>query len=213
MRKLSAYNFTFVTLLAMFVLVVYWASASAVEKINKKETIKRVQNIYASYSNALLKTVAQMGNETGCYFVSDQTKSHDYSNCDEFYKTFVSNMKVQKYCHGNALSDGCIPEYEGYTDKRMCTGFTRELMNKYDDAFVMPDGSNIIIFNTTKDSRRPIFAVDTNGMAKPNKAGEDLFSFTIIRNSNGAYYFHPNISYCLPVTKGSIEYINDVYKK
>ena len=212
MRKMPAYNFTFILLLTLFVLLVYNASAMAIKSVNKKETVKRFQSIYASYSNALLKTVAQMGGNTGCYYISDGTGNHDFSNCDEFYKTFVSNLKVQKYCHGNALKDECIPVYESYTNKERCVGFSEEMLNEYDDAFVMPDGSNVIVYNVTKNDRRPIFAVDTNGFAKPNKAGEDLFSITIIKNSNGAIYFHPNISHCLPVSKGGIASITDVYK-
>lgn len=212
MKKMPAYNFTFILLLTLFVLLVYNASAMALKTVNKKETVKRFQAIYGLYSNALLKTVAQMGGDTGCYYVTDGSKNHNTSNCDEFYKTFVSNLKVQKYCHGNALKDECIPEYETYTDKTRCVGFSEEMMNVYDDAFVMPDGSNIIVFNVTQNDRRPIFAVDTNGFAKPNKAGEDLFSITIIKNTSGPIYFHPNISHCLPVEKDGIEYINDVYK-
>ena len=85
-------------------------------------------------------------------------------------------------------------------------------MNVYDDAFVMPDGSSLVVFNIKKDERRPIFALDTNGFTTPNQAGEDMFSITIMRNDYGTYYFHPNITNCLHVEKGGIETLNDLYK-
>lgn len=212
MKNFKAYSTTFVILLLIFVLLVFIASGLVVKTINRKETKRRFKAIYASYSDALLKTVAMMGGNTGCYYSTHQEEDNDFSNCDEFYKIFVSNLKVQRYCHGKALADGCIPEYESYTTKNLCIGFSREMMNIHNDAFVMLNGSNIIVFNKQQDERRPIFAVDTNGLVKPNKAGEDLFSIAIMKNSNNAYYFHPNVGYCLPVGKDSIENVKDVYK-
>lgn len=212
MRRLAAYNTIFVTLMAVFVLLAFWGVGTAVKNISAKEKNKKFQSIYANYSDALLKTVTQMGGNTGCYYTKSTEGEHDFSNCDEFYKTFVSNLKVQKYCHGNALADGCIPPYKSYITKEKCIGFSKEMMNEHDDAFVMLGGSSVIVFNVKKNDRRPIFAVDINGEANPNNAGEDLFSVTIMRNPHGAYYFHTNVSYCLPVEKGGIEYINDVYK-
>lgn len=212
MRKLHAFNTTFVILFVVFALLVFIGSGNLVKTINKKETLKRFQTIYSSYSNALLKTVVDMGGNTGCFYDVRGEGYHDFSNCDAFYKTLVANLKVKKYCHGNALAGECIPVYQAYTRKKACIGFNEEMINEYDDAFSMPNGSNIIVYNIKKDERRPIFAVDTNGFAAPNKAGEDLFSITIMKKANNAYYFHPNISHCLPVEKGAIEYINDVYK-
>ena len=61
------------------------------------------------------------------------------------------------------------------------------------------------MFNTESAKRTPFFAVDVNGPKPPNNAGEDLFTMLIMKNEGGSYYFHTNITYCLPVEKGGIE--------
>ena len=77
----------------------------------------------------------------------------------------------------------------------------------------MEDQSSIIIYNYPTGVMKPMFAMDINGNAKPNKSGFDLFSMVIMRNSNGNYYFYPNITYCLPVEKGGFNYLTDIYKE
>lgn len=212
MRRYQAFNMTFVTLLAVFVIVIALGIARVVNHLAQDENKRRFKNIYSSYTQALLNTVVEMSGDTGCYYSSDKSVKHNFSNCDTFYKLFVSNLQLQKYCKTNSLKDGCIPLYQSYTDKNQCHGFTRTMMNNIADSFVMADSSNIIVYNELDKQRRPIFAVDVNGKSKPNKAGIDLFSLTIIRNGNGSYYFHGNVSYCLPVEKDGIKNIADVYK-
>lgn len=81
-------------------------------------------------------------------------------------------------------------------------GFSESMMNKFNQAFVMNDNSNIIVFNQPANVQKPLFAVDSNGKLVPNKSGYDLFSLVIMRNANGYYYFHPDVTYCLPAGKG-----------
>ncbi len=210
MKKFGAYNNTLVILLTTFVILVSVASASAIKSVTRKTLHLKFTKIYEEYSRALQQVSEDMDGNIGCYYSTDG--QHDFSNCDRFYKNFVSTMKVKRYCHGNALKGECIPQYKEYTRSNKCIGFTRGMMNVYDDAFVMPDGSSLVVFNIKKDERRPIFALDTNGFTTPNQAGEDMFSITIMRNDYGTYYFHPNITNCLHVEKGGIETLNDLYK-
>lgn len=210
MIKYKAYSFNIVVLIFIFVIVVAIGTVNAVDRIKQHTAKTNFSGLYSKYSNALMSTVAEMYGETGCYFSS--ASGANFSHCNEFYKTFLKHLNVKKYCQTKALENGCIPEYEVYSQKPSCIGFSRYMMNYEDDAFVMENGSNIIIPHAKDGNRIPMFAVDSNGLAKPNKAGEDLFSMVIIRNASGSYYFHSNITYCLPVEKGGIEHIQDIYK-
>ena len=211
MKKSSAYSTIFIVLVVVFILSVSMGVTRVVNYLAQNEAKRRFQNIYTVYSEALMKTVVEMSGDTGCYYSSDKSVKHDFSKCNQFYNIFVRHLELKKYCEDNALKNGCIPRYQEYTTKPECNGFTAYMINNYDDAFVLVDGSNIIVYNEIDKQRKPIFAVDVNGFSKPNKAGEDLFSMTIIRNSNGSYYFHGNISFCLPVNKGGIHDLTDIH--
>ncbi len=177
-----------------------------------KAAVTSFKKLYSVYSQALLSTVYQMGGDTGCYFSSDKNFHSDFSNCDRFYKNFANNLKVTRYCRKNALSDGCIPVYKRYPKAVQCAGFSENMMNRYNQAFVMNDKTSLVVFNMPANVPKPLFAVDSNGFLRPNKGGQDLYSIVIMRNSRGNYYFHPNVTYCLPVEKGGIKNIQDVYK-
>lgn len=201
---------TLVILMITFIITVIAGTIKATETIKKQEMKNAFRNIYTIYSNTLVSTVADMSGSTGCYY-SDSGES-DLSNCDNFYRTFVNNMKIKKYCQNNGLEQGCVGTYEKYTTDKRCSGFFERMISKEDDIFLMENGSSIIIFKAPNGSRTPFFAVDVNGPKGPNKAGEDLFSILLMRHNSGSYYFHSNISYCLPIDKGGIEYIQDIYK-
>lgn len=210
MRRLKAYSVNIVVLVFVFFIVLGIGTVNTTSKIRDKEMKNTFRNIYTIYSENLQKTVLELAGETGCYYST--TGEADVSGCDAFYSTFVKNMKVKKYCQNNGFANKCVPLYGSYTTDKVCYGFSEEVINKYDDVFVMENGSNIIIFNTKAGKRAPIFAVDVNGMKGPNKAGEDLFTMLVIKNVNNSYYFHSNVTYCLPVTNTGIKYIQDVYK-
>ncbi len=174
-----------------------------------RESFKK---LYSSYTQALYTTVNNMAGETGCYLSSDKNIESDISGCTEFYKNFATNLRVTKYCKNNALSQGCLPVYKNYTVSKSCAGFSESMMNKFNQSFVMSDNTSLTVFNMPANVPQPLFAVDSNGKLGPNKSGYDLFSIVIMRNSHGNYYFHPNVTYCLPVEKGGINNIQDVYK-
>jgi len=177
-----------------------------------KFAINSFKRLYGSYSKALNLTVYDMDGETGCYFAAEKGMKNDFSGCDNFYKKFVSNMKVTKYCEKNSKKQGCIPNYKKFATDAGCAGYSESMINLFNQSFVMSDQTSIIVFNMPSDSPKPLFAVDSNGKMPPNKAGYDLFSLVIMKNSKGDYYFHPNVVYCLPAEKGGIQKLEDILK-
>ena len=105
-----------------------------------------------------------------------------------------------------------MPVYKKYAQTPICAGFSENMMNRYDQVFVMNDETNLTVFNQPAKQQKPLFAVDSNGSVFPNKAGYDLFSLVIMKSPNGNYYFHPNVTYCLPVEKKGVHSLQDVYK-
>lgn len=177
-----------------------------------KAAVISFKKLYSEYSQALNYTVAQMGGDINCYYSLDKNVKSNFSGCDKFYKKFATNLKVQKYCKNNALKNGCVPVYKAYAKTPSCAGFSENMINRYNQSFVMYDNTNLTVFNKPENSPKPMFAVDSNGLLFPNKTGYDLFSLVIVRNSFGNYAFHPNVTYCLPREKGGIKNIQDVYK-
>ncbi len=177
-----------------------------------KAAVVSFKKLYSEYSQALNYTVFQMGGDINCYYSLDKNVKSNFSGCDKFYKKFATNLKVQKYCKNNALKNGCVPVYKAYAKTPSCAGFSENMINRYNQSFVMYDNTNLTVFNKPENSPKPMFAVDSNGLLFPNKTGYDLFSLVIIRNSNGDYSFHPNVTYCLPREKSGIKNIQDVYK-
>lgn len=199
-----------ILLLCIFLAVVSIGSASVLTKIKDKEMKNQFRNMYTFYSGILQQSVMQMSEETGCYYSA--SGEANVSDCDGFYRKFFSNMKIKKYCHGKGLEKGCVASYKSYTTKPKCVGFSKNMIDNKNDVFILDNGSSVIVFNTESSKRTPFFAVDVNGPKPPNVAGKDLFTMLIMRNEGGAYYFHSNITYCLPVEKGGIEHIQDLYK-
>ena len=198
-----------VILLFIFFIVVGFGTHNAVNKIKDCEMRNSFRNFYSIYSGILQSTVLEMYGETGCFY--SKSGNSDVSGCDNFYRNFVKKMSIKKYCQNDGLAGNCVAKYKSYTKKPECYGFFAKMINEEDDIFVFDNGSSLIIFNTKDERRTPFFAIDVNGIKPPNKAGEDLFTMLIMRNEGGAYYFHSNITYCLPVEKGGIENIQDIY--
>ena len=193
------------------IILLFAVTKYTVDYINKVAIVS-FKKLYSEYSQALQMTVYDMNGDIGCYYTSNKTYKSDFSNCESFYKKFATNLKVRKYCKNNALNDGCVPIYKTYATQPYCAGFSESMFNRFNQAFVMDDNSNIVVFNQPAKIQKPMFAVDSNGMLFPNKSGYDLFSFVVMRNKNGNYYFHSNVTYCLPKTNGGIQMLQDVYK-
>lgn len=196
----------------IYLVVLIFASMRLITYLVNKSAVVSFKKLYSAYTQALDITVNDMDGDTGCYFSSDRRFPSKFFGCDRFYKTFATNLRVTKYCKNNAFSKGCLPEYKSYAKTPSCAGFSENMMNRYNQVFVMSDKTNLTVFNLPANTQNPLFAVDSNGMMFPNKAGYDLFSLVIMRNASGIYYFHPNVTYCLPIEKGGIHNLQDVYK-
>lgn len=191
------------TLYLVITYTTYFVNRSA------KESFKK---LYNRYSQVLDMTVRDLGGNTECYFSTDVNVPNNFSGCDEFYEKFTENLKVEKFCKDNSLSKGCLPKYRQYNTDPSCEGFSKNSMTKTAPTYVMRDRSTLTVFNFPANSPKPAFAIDSNGKIFPNKPGYDLFSLVIVRNVNGYYTFHPNVTYCLPVGKDGIHQLQDVYK-
>ena len=177
-----------------------------------KLAITSFKKLYTAYNQALLITVEEMDGETGCYFSTSEKYDNRYFGCDKFYKKFATNLNVTEYCKNKSLAKGCITEYKNYSNNKNCSGFSKNMMENFNQTFVMRDKSSITIFNQPQGIQKPIFAVDSNGKLFPNKSGHDLFSMVIMRNNKGLYYFHTNITYCLPFERNGIHMLQDIFK-
>ena len=194
-----------------FIVLIFFSVHLTTYYINKS-AVAAFKKLYSVYSQALMITVADMDGDTGCYYSSDKRIPSKSEGCRLFYKTFATNLKVVKFCKDESLSKGCLPLYKNYAKTPSCAGFSESMMNRYNQTFVMSDKSSLTVFNLPATKLNPMFAVDSNGMLRPNKVGYDLFSLVIMRSANGNYYFHPNVTYCLPLEKGGIHNLKYVYK-
>lgn len=177
-----------------------------------KEAISSFKRLYGNYTRALQTTVNQMEGDTGCYFSSDKSIPSDFSKCEQFYKIFATNLRVMKYCKDSGLQNGCIPKYKKFAETPQCAGFSESMFNRFNQSFIMSDTTRLIVYNQPANEPKPILAVDSNGKIFPNKSGHDLFSLVIMRSPGGDYYFHSNITYCLPSEKGGVRKLQDIYK-
>lgn len=194
------------------ILVTFYLIVHFIYYLIEKSARASFKKLYTTYTQALDMTVRDFDGEIACYFSGSKDVESDFSGCDKFYKKFSTNLKVRKYCKDNSLKNDCLPKYKKYAVKPSCAGFSESMMDRYNQTFVMRDGSTLTVFNQPANEQKPAFAVDSNGKTYPNKAGYDLFSLVIIRNEHGNYKFHPNITYCLPEEKGGVRILQDVYK-
>lgn len=204
-------KFLIAVLISFFILSL--VVSNFVSHFREKYLIMQFKKEYIAYNNALTLTAIDMFGETGCYYSTDKNVKNNFKNCDKFYKRFATNLNVRKYCKKDALSNGCVPVYKTYTTEARCAGYSESMMNRFNQAFVMSDLSSLIVYNYPTGVQKPMFAIDVNGSAKPNKSGYDLFSMVIMRNKSGDYYFYPNITYCLPSEKGGYNYLTDIFKE
>ncbi len=201
-----------IILFGVYLIVLLFATVHFTIKLLDVAAKESFKKLYSAYSQALLLTVDDMNGDTGCFYGSKKNLPTKIVGCDKFYKNFATNLRVTKYCKNNALAKGCLPIYKNYAITQTCAGFSENMINRYDQVFVMNDRTNLIVFNLPQNTQNPMFAVDSNGKLPPNISGYDLFSLIIMRNERGEYYFHPNITYCLPVEKGGMNNLQDIFK-
>lgn len=148
-----------------------------------------------------------------------QTSSTDpygeSSDCGIFLSEFEKTVKIIKICENRALEQACIPEYNGVdtikkeTDESLSdqdinkatagsAWWRKSAIANNRKVYVLSDG---IILLMSGWSGMRIFAIDVNGIKKPNKWGYDLFSFSVSSDKGRSLNLIP--SYLVaPVEKG-----------
>ena len=126
-----------------------------------------------------------------------------YNECSTFkHDLFTKALKTAKICEKDAYENGCLPrdirgtdkvkeeqgiEYVNYSDS---TGslFNDNHIKKVCPVYVLSNGMYFISYYTTgtglngetKIENAPVFAVDINGFAGPNKWGYDILTFQMM---------------------------------
>lgn len=174
---------------------------------------------YSTILSSINKTHADLGVIPACYYSDngDLDGSVVYG-CHEFAKALKLNLNVTKECDGDAYKDGCIPEYKGIeevyqennpddnSDKEYtgCIGYTKNYIKQKALTWVLADGTIIFFYTWAKDVQMPLFAIDVNGMKKPNKWGYDLFDFKITTHKSSKNLKITGGGACMYSEKGGI---------
>jgi prepilin-type N-terminal cleavage/methylation domain-containing protein len=100
-----------------------------------------------------------------------------HSDCTDFNTAFINSFKIARVCNGNGLRDKCVPEYVGLNAlANQCPRLDDNHVYNTNTIYVTLDG---VIFIPYQMDWRSIWLVDVNGLKGPNKAGWDLFQFTM----------------------------------
>ena len=127
------------------------------------------------------------------------------SDCGIFQSEFEKTVKIIKVCENNALSQGCIPEYNGADTVKKAeddslsdedinkatvgnSWWRKDAIAKDRKAYVLSDG---IILLMSGWSGMRIFAIDVNGKRGPNKWGHDIFAFHVSSDVGGSLNLIP----------------------
>lgn len=149
---------------------------------------------------------------------ADYSGRMDAVQCREFMAKLETHLNIVKKCNGNALRDGCIPNYKGndtlykerddeMTDELAvqknsgCAMWSQDSIDNTRNAYVLADGTIILMYNNNGPS---LFAVDINGKKGPNKWGVDLFPFGTRGGIQTPIYVALDISCNAPLEKGSV---------
>lgn len=200
--KRAVINSRFALLLILAILVFFMGLNKAINVIGKAVIRYNIKNSFTEFSKVLDMINIENWSENGCYYSTTTTIQSQVKDCMKFYKRFAKTIKVSRYCSSNSYNQGCVPKYKSYAIDKNCLGFSEEMINKYDQSFVLMDGEIMTIYNYGQNNPMPIFTLDVNGKFPPNRAGQDWFAFMIMRSANGDYYFNPNITFCMPEEKG-----------
>lgn len=137
-----------------------------------------------------------------------------FKDCTIFKNQLAKSLGVGKTCKTNALSGGCVPEYEGNDSVFQasspdatpydvgvkvsgCSGWTKNNIATTRESWVLNDGTIIVFYSGPQ-----IFAVDINGKKKPNRWGYDLFGFQTVGNKNSYLKIYPGG--CMPIESGGV---------
>ncbi len=163
-------------------------------KYQQKVLQKQFLKSYNTIQNAYKTLEYNLGYAPECYYPDHAGNTSDGSRkCKAAAQELKKNMSIIKECNGNALNNGCIPEYKGNNEifaennpdateeeiensTKGCTCFTKSSISNSNMVWVLSDGT---IMMWCYEGSYPMFAIDINGRKGPNKWGYDLFQFGI----------------------------------
>ncbi|MCI1273527.1 MAG: hypothetical protein LKG27_03730 [Clostridiaceae bacterium] len=210
MKRFAAeVNMRLFLLIVLAILVLIMGIGRLIGFVGKCVIKYNIKNSYMEFSRILDLMNLESGGGNACYYSTNVNVPSQSKDCGKFYKKFATAVKLSKYCKSDALSGGCVPKYEEYSVDKNCIGFSEQMINKFDQTFVLQDGEIISVYNYGQNNPMPIFALDVNGKFPPNRAGQDWFTFIIMRNANGDYFFNQDLSFCMPEPKGET-YIKNI---
>lgn len=186
-----------VFLLITFFILVVLGSANALNAVKSNQEERMLNQQYAYFTGLIGDILYENNSDISCSFTESGAIIN--SGCKNFYKLLLQKLRIKKYCRKDAYSQHCVPVYKSYSTDKTCAGFSREMINNYDDAVLLYNNILLIIANDEKEARFPRFAIDINGLSGPNVPGKDLFSFTVMKNNSGGYFIDPDFTQCLPV--------------
>ena len=132
------------------------------------------------------------------------------TDCSVFHdELFKKVLKVVKCCPNKAVESGCLDNsYKGIdkvkqeqnpdTTQDPSQVLSDNSIKNNSPVFILSDGT-IIIKHGNYNTSNQLYAIDINGLKKPNKWGYDIFTFRIHGNRNGILKLEP---YDLAIEKG-----------
>ena len=191
-RKCKAFTLAEVLITLVIIGVIAAMTVPTITANSNKEASKaQFKKAVSTINGALQKTVLDLGFVPECYYARKKTSltnsttggtgAYHFADCEEFMNAFYKNVNITKKCK-SAYAEGCTPHYEGTITGNCSTGFSTENI-KTRNAYILNDG--MIFIPYVSYPGYPVFAIDINGMRKPNKGGHDLFPFMISSGNGG----------------------------
>lgn len=133
----------------------------------EKETVVKLKKLNSTLQNAYnIMRQEEYGSSINSIL--------DYGTNDEFIDNFTKYLKVQNVCHEGELDD-CFIVKSSY--KTIGNGVGTPMYSPNSTAFVLADGTVVIVSTRgTAITYKQLF-VDLNGKNPPNTLGKDAFSF------------------------------------
>jgi len=158
---------------------------TAINKYKEEELKSQFKKAYSTLSQAVNKTFLN-----DFYGYADCYMGGSYNDCKKFYDAMAKNLNVSKICRGNALSKGCLPVFQKYTNEDgNCDGWSENRINNHAHVYVLSDGTIIIPYwFSNAGGAMQSFLVDINGQKAPNAYGKDLFGFSLLKNTDNTVY-------------------------
>ena len=133
----------------------------------EKETVVKLKKLNSTLQNAYnIMRQEEYGSSINSIL--------DYGTNDEFIDNFTKYLKVQNVCHEGELDD-CFIVKSSY--KTIGNGVGTSMYASDSTAFVLADGTVVIVAGRDSTPTYKQLFVDLNGKNPPNTFGKDAFSF------------------------------------